>query len=98
MSKQVVTDISYEYATFSGNVSSISVNRGYVPDSEDYDKLKKQISGLENKIEILEGQISSLKQFIQEYAHTIENRTNDSIRDVCSLLEKSENRIADLLK
>lgn len=98
MPKKIVTNISYTYGSITGNVNSISIRTGTVPDSEDYNKLKKQISGLENKIEILEGQVSSLKKFIQEYAHMMETLTNASIHDVSDMIEASERRIANIIQ
>lgn len=98
MSKKVVTDVDYSYATFSGNVSSISVKSDYVPDSSDYNKLKNKITSLEEKVEILENHVSNLKEFVSTFSREIEDITHHSMQDILKILAENEKHIANLTK
>jgi peptidoglycan hydrolase CwlO-like protein len=97
MSKKVLTEVKCSYATFSGNVSDINVKTDYVPDSSDYDKLKDKITGLENKIETLEGQVANLQHFVKEFSCSIEHLTSESLSDVRSILVENLKQVKELV-
>lgn len=98
MSKKVVTEVNYSYATFSGNVSDINVKTDYVPDVSDYNELKSKLNNLQDKVETIEELISSLKDFISIFTREVEKNNHYSMHRILEILTETENNIAHLIK